>query len=56
MENYPVVNGKMIPPITIGAYTIKYNEFWKTYQCLLDGVIYAEFDKVGEAIDYCKKG
>ena len=43
MEQYPVVDGKMIPPITIGDYTIKYNEFWGMYQCSLDGVIYGEF-------------
>jgi hypothetical protein len=55
-NKWPVVDGKVIPTITINGYKIVYNEFWMSYQCSLDGVIYAEFDRVGEAIDYCRKG
>jgi hypothetical protein len=54
--NWPIVDGKVIPPITVNGYKIVFNEFWGTYQCSLDGVIYAEFNKVGEAIEYCNKG
>jgi len=38
------------------GYKIEFNGFWGTWQCYLEGSLYAEFNSEVEAIDYCERG
>lgn len=40
----------------VNKYRIIWNPFWCRFQCSFDGVIYAEFIYMQDAIDYCLRG
>ena len=40
----------------INNYEIRWNGYWKRFQCCHDGVLYEEFKVLNEAKEFCRKG